>query len=109
MNPRGSRRLYMRLHSKTLNRVGRILIPATAIVLALIAWPQETAKTPEVMVPMRDGVRLATNVYLPPGDGPWPAVLTRTPYGKERDTEAGFTSRQYARVVQDIRGQNRSE
>src|SRR5258707_1095456 len=99
----------MRLHSKNLIRVGPAVIAAAAAVVALTAWPQETTNTPEVMVSMRDGVRLATSVHLPQGDGPWPAVLTRTPYGKERDTGTGFTSRQYARVVQDIRGQNRSE
>ena len=34
------------------------------------------------MVPMRDGTRLATDVYLPSGAGPWPVALARTPYGK---------------------------
>ena len=38
----------------------------------------------EEMVPMRDGVRLATNVYLPDGEGPWPVILARTPYAKDR-------------------------
>lgn len=33
----------------------------------------------DVMVPMDDGVRLAATVYLPPGEGPRPAVLTRPP------------------------------
>ena len=32
------------------------------------------------MVPMRDGVRLATEVYLPAGGGRHPVVLTRSPY-----------------------------
>src|SRR5215475_12520740 len=95
----------MRLHRKSLN----IVVAAAAAVLALTAWPQEATKSPEVTVPMRDGMRLATNVYLPQGAGPWPAVLTRTPYSKERDTESAFTSRQYARVVQDRRGLNRSD
>lgn len=31
------------------------------------------------MVPMRDGARLATDVYLPDGDGPFPAALVRLP------------------------------
>ena len=31
---------------------------------------------------MRDGVELATDVYLPDGQGPWPAVLVRLPYDK---------------------------
>src|SRR5437899_2285389 len=70
------------------------------------AWALPAA---EVMVPMRDGVRLATNVVLPEGSGPWPAVLTRTPYGKDRNPESGSASRQYARVVQDVRGQFKSE
>jgi len=35
------------------------------------------------MVPMRDGVKLATDVYLPEGDGPWPTALIRTPYNKD--------------------------
>ena len=35
-----------------------------------------------VMVPMRDGVKLCTEIFLPrdKGPGPWPVVLQRTPY-----------------------------
>ena len=34
-----------------------------------------------LMVPMRDGVRLATDVYLPDeSTGVWPVVIERTPY-----------------------------
>ena len=33
-----------------------------------------------IMVPMRDGVRLATDVHLPKGDGPFPTILVKTPY-----------------------------
>ena len=36
----------------------------------------------QVMVPMRDGTRLNTFVFLPGSDGPrWPVILHRTPYG----------------------------
>ena len=35
-----------------------------------------------VMVPMRDGVKLATDVFIPPGDGPWPVVFGRGYYGR---------------------------
>jgi predicted acyl esterase len=65
------------------------------------------------MVPMRDGVKLATSIYLPPGDGPFPVILTRTPYGK--DTMYGpqahkqFLDQGYARVAQDVRGKFKSE
>jgi predicted acyl esterase len=69
--------------------------------------------TRTVMVPMRDGVRLATDVYLPAGNGPWPAVAHRTPYNRQRDQQeaaaAGFTGRGYAYVAQDWRGQFGSE
>ncbi|HEX7062868.1 MAG TPA: CocE/NonD family hydrolase, partial [Woeseiaceae bacterium] len=38
-----------------------------------------------VMVPMRDGVKLATDVYLPrEGEGPWPAIFVKTPYNFNR-------------------------
>ena len=66
---------------------------------------------------MRDGVRLATDVYRPKGDGPWPVLLERTPYGK---SFAWFTAglivnplvaveRGYAVVVQDTRGRSGSQ
>ncbi len=69
----------------------------------------------QTMVPMRDGVRLATDTYLPSGPGPWPVVLIRLPYDKNgRYTfmphlAPHFTSRGYAFVVQDVRGRFRSE
>ncbi|GHO63636.1 X-Pro dipeptidyl-peptidase [Ktedonobacter sp. SOSP1-52] len=36
-----------------------------------------------LMVPMRDGVRLATDVYRPATVGQWPVLLTRVPYNKD--------------------------
>jgi predicted acyl esterase len=36
----------------------------------------------DIMVPMRDGVRLATDVWVPAG-GPAPGLLVRLPYGQE--------------------------
>ncbi|MFJ7305137.1 CocE/NonD family hydrolase [Streptomyces sp. NPDC099088] len=68
------------------------------------------------LVRMRDGVRLATDVYLPDGtDGaPLPAVLVRLPYDKNSryvyfdKIAALFTGRGYALVVQDVRGKFRS-
>ncbi|MER8868193.1 CocE/NonD family hydrolase [Mesorhizobium sp. M0751] len=37
---------------------------------------------PSVKVPMRDGVRLSADIYLPDGPGPFPLILIRTPYDK---------------------------
>lgn len=67
------------------------------------------------MVPMRDGVHLATDVYLPDGPGPFAAVLVRLPYDKNgrycwMPFIAGHViARGYAFVPQDVRGRFRSE
>jgi putative CocE/NonD family hydrolase len=69
-----------------------------------------------VMVPMRDGVRLATDVYRPASDGTpseekLPVILTRTPYGKEGARHMGeyFATHGYVFVAQDTRGRYDSE
>jgi len=85
-----------------------------ALVLTSCVTTAALAEFKEVMVPMRDGVKLATNIYLPPGEGPWPVVLSRTPYGKgkakEREQgESSYLKRGYVRVVQDCRGKFDSE
>ncbi len=63
----------------------------------------------DARVPMRDGVELSADVYLPPeGDGPWPAILQRTPYDNTADfwvdVALYMTQRGYAFVSQDVRG-----
>jgi putative CocE/NonD family hydrolase len=84
----------------------------------------------EFMIPMRDGVRLATDVHLPAGfrpgiDAPLPTILERTPYGKREvsrseinrgepaahrgDIAAYFVARGFAVVFQDCRGRHASE
>jgi putative CocE/NonD family hydrolase len=75
----------------------------------------------EVMLPMRAGVRLATDVYFPArpddparhADGQFPVILIRTPYNKREDgmrqTGEYFAQRGYVMVIQDCRGRYRSE
>jgi putative CocE/NonD family hydrolase len=66
----------------------------------------------EVFVPMRDGVRLALDLYFPSGPSSGlPVVLERTPYNKAIFAwEAKFwTARGYVYAVQDVRGRFRSE
>ena len=74
----------------------------------------------DVMVPMRDGIRLATDIYLPTDPntskllkGPFPAVLIRSPYKKTRRTETSMALRlvekEYAIIIQDVRGRHNSE
>jgi uncharacterized protein len=64
-----------------------------------------------VTVPMRDGVRLAANIYRPASEGRHPVLLVRTPYGKEgeQDNAIFFVERGYAVVAQDTRGRNDSD
>jgi len=65
-----------------------------------------------VYVPMRDGVRLASDIMIPPGAGPFPTVLTRTPYGKNRwllPTPEAYPRHGYVLVGQDCRGRYSSE
>ena len=36
-----------------------------------------------IMAPTRDGTRLAMDIHVPAGDGPWPVILTYIPYRKD--------------------------
>jgi predicted acyl esterase len=38
----------------------------------------------DLAAPMRDGVRLFTNLYRPAGDGSYPVIMSVTPYGKDK-------------------------
>ena len=69
-----------------------------------------------IMSPMRDGVKLACNVYRPDDDKAYPAILLRTPYIKENiDNELVYANyRQmamagYNMIFQDVRGTGASE
>lgn len=72
----------------------------------------------DVMVFMRDGVLLATDVYHPVGLDKSPVILVRTPYGKHVEGMGGllndtivkiFAGHGYTVVVQDCRGRYHSE
>lgn len=65
----------------------------------------------DVLTPMRDGVQLAMDVMLPDGDGPFPVILSRTPYDKGPSLAGmeDLASRGYACVTQDCRGRFNSD
>ncbi len=81
-----------------------------AVLLAPVleeAAAAEPRPTLAVMVSMRDGIKLATDVYLPRKGGPkWPVLLARTPYGRATAAAryAAATERGYGIVIQDMRG-----
>ena len=63
---------------------------------------------------LRDGVRLASRIWLPHGNGPWPALLMRQPYGKEIASTITYShpewwaSKGYMVIIQDVRGMGSS-
>lgn len=72
----------------------------------------------EVMLPMRDCVRLATDVYVPPGGTSFPAILIRLPYSISGDSAMSrmlkvmtglFRTEGYAVIAQECRGRYSSE
>ncbi len=69
----------------------------------------------DVPAKMRDGVTLRANVYRPDGDGPWPTLLNRLPYGKDVPVQVSWLDPVHAArqgfmvVYQDTRGRNASE
>jgi hypothetical protein len=109
----------------------RLIAASIALWLAAVTAPSraaDLAPLPEpaaryavrveksVMMPMRDGVRLSTDLYFPESDEQsWPVILLRTPYSK-----TGFGGRMqhladmmaaqgYVVAVQDKRGRYESE
>ncbi len=71
----------------------------------------------DVMLPMRDGVHRATDIYRPaqdgePVQGQFPTILARTPYDKSAQRYIDsipnfFTPRGFIVVLQDLRGRYR--
>ncbi|NTS65570.1 CocE/NonD family hydrolase [Sphingomonas sp. HHU CXW] len=115
-----------------MNAITKLLGAAAAVSLASAAPAQDYAKYSDAaierelaqkasvemiaMVPMRDGVGLATNIYRPANArGPLPTILWKTPYNElayktatsRRALEA--VKRGYAFVVQSERGRYFSE
>lgn len=100
---------------KTMIRVGTVFALAVVMLVSVPSTVSVAGQsvTREEMVPMRDGTRLAVSIYLPSGTGPWPVVLSRTPYGKDQGDPAKaaqtYTAAGYARVLQDSRGKGKSQ
>jgi putative CocE/NonD family hydrolase len=78
----------------------------------LISQPKFEVKVEAATkIPMRDGVKLATDIYLPQIEGKAPVILIRTPYKKEMIEIQGryYARRGYAVAIQDCRGRFGSE
>ena len=134
------------------NRITGVACAATFLLMVVPGWAQNThpqasyrdfpSETPaqfrvagdsfdyirrEVMIPMRDGVKLYTVILVPKGAKHAPILLTRTPYDAQELTSHAHSSHLgpilngydnateviveggYIRAVQDVRGKHRSE
>ena len=66
-------------------------------------------------IKLKDGIKLISRIWLPRGQGPWPALLMRQPYGREIASTVTYAhptwwaSKGYMVVIQDVRGQGDSE
>lgn len=69
----------------------------------------------QVSMRTRDGVRLDADLYMPAGDGPFPVLLMRQPYGRRIASTvtyahpAWYAAHGYIVVIQDVRGRGTSE
>ncbi|MBI3857656.1 MAG: CocE/NonD family hydrolase [Planctomycetes bacterium] len=98
-----------------------VLLLASSRLLAQDPNPLQAAYAKqEVSIPMRDGKKLFTSIYVPKdASKPWPIMLTRTPYsvspyGADKyKTALGpsplFSKEGFIFVYQDVRGRNMSE
>jgi putative CocE/NonD family hydrolase len=70
----------------------------------------KTTQDTRLAVRMRDGVELAATLTRPKPEGRYPAILLRTPYGRELSALEGawWAARGYAHVAQDVRGRGDS-
>jgi uncharacterized protein len=72
--------------------------------------PQPITVEFDVPATMRDGTILRANIFRPPGEGRWPVLLTRLPYGKDLAHGSSVLNpvqvarRGYVVIVQDTRG-----
>lgn len=109
--------MSLALKKVVLKRNG-ILVLALLIATGVLAQVVKRAPQSDVIqqlglvVPMRDGIRLAADLYLPRAAGRYGTILIRTPYNRKNGalgTYQFFTQRGYAVLMEDVRGRYASQ
>jgi len=100
-------------------RLIKILITIGSVILSSFAniSASEIRALYDTRVAMRDGIELSTDIWLPPEDGKYPAILVTTPYVKSiyqptfdlRGFISGFAHHGYIALYQDARGRGDSD
>ena len=81
----------------------------------MCAEPHATIRVDDLNCPAGDGTALACRLWRPHGEGPWPTLLMRQPYGRAIASTVTYAhphwyaSHGYAVLVQDVRGRGDSE
>jgi putative CocE/NonD family hydrolase len=91
-----------------------VLADEVAFLWHMVQGPARAPDLCEVAVPMRDGVRLCANVWLPARTARSCAVLLRTPYANDANEFARWGLQDYLRagfavVIQSVRGRGKSQ
>ena len=86
-------------------------VRCTLAVLLIGAFLAPVAAPETVMVAMPDGVELATDYFVPEGDGPFPVIVARSVYGRAAGWHLApeLAKRGLALVIQDTRGRGTSK
>jgi putative CocE/NonD family hydrolase len=99
-------------------RFSKVTIPYVFLIFIIIALLNSGCNNKsyqikkDVLVPMSDDIRLATDITLPNESSTFPVILIRTPYNKnneEDDDGKYWAEKGYAFVIQDCRGTGKSE
>jgi putative CocE/NonD family hydrolase len=101
-------------------RILSVMLLACALGAQTSPDPGQNFDKTDVMLPMRDGIRLHTEIYAPKNaTGKLPFLINRTPYGPGQDPQgfrlalsgiyAELAEEGYIFVFQDIRGRYKSE
>lgn len=104
--------MIRRILRKNLANLSLLLVAGVALALGQ-SGPSFVVER-DVMVPMRDGVKLQADIWRPQGAGKFPTLVYRTPYSRRRAPEdytlfRKAVERGYAVVMQDVRGRYGSE
>ena len=106
------------MHSTNAMAMSRRIICFLFLCALLAIAPQSRAQFHTqfgVHVPMRDGVNLSADIWLPKAPGRYPSILVRTPYIKASkdlglsDFAQFYVNHGYVFVVQDVRGRGDSD
>lgn len=120
--------------SERMNFLRPALLILAVVIASCVFFPQAGSSAgiaiqKDVMVPMRDGIQLATDIYLPADEngarllGKFPVLLVRTPYDKGIYYQDGYMKEDasdwiiaidyvvhdYVVVIQDTRGRYKSQ